>query len=112
MLFAVGILIEVIGVLEMLIVTPLGDSDAGSYFLKLPKFLQNIVTTIPEGTPIILLLLPGGLTLMAGRAIAKHGRRHSARVYETSEPHVIEAPILYLRPFVADESPAQFVRSL
>jgi hypothetical protein len=112
MLVAVGILIGIIGVLGILIVLPLGERDAESYFLKLPEFLQIVIAAIPEGTPILLLALPGGLMLVAGGALVKRGNRHLVHVYEASEPHVFGNPILYLRPFVADESPAQFVRSL
>ena len=112
MLIAVGIVVGLVGALEMLIVFPLGEKEAESYFLKLPEFLQIIIAAIPEGTPILVLALPGGLMFMACLALVKQGRRHLVPVYDSSEPHIFREPILYLRPFVADESPAQFVRSL
>lgn len=112
MLIAVGMFIRLIGALEALILTPLGTSEAESYFLILPRFLQDVITTIPEGTPVLLLALPGALMFVAGQAVVKFGRRHLAHAYEANEAHVFKAPILYLRSFVADKSPSQFVQEL
>jgi hypothetical protein len=108
MLMAIGIVAGIIGLLEILMVIPLGDEDAEWYFLLLPRFLLIVIATIPEGTPLLLLMLPGALMIMAGTILVKRGRRHLVATYEVSEPHVFRDPILYLRPFVADESPARF----
>src|SRR5262249_47634538 len=75
---------------------------------QLRHFLQPVIAMIPEGTPLLLLILPGVLMIVAGYAFVKRGRRHLVATYEASEPHVFRDPILYLRPFVADASPTRF----
>jgi hypothetical protein len=79
----------------------------------LPEFLKIIIATVPEGTPILLLALPGALMTVAGYALVKRGRRHRVAVYEVGQPQVFSDPVslLYLRPFVVDKSPAEYVRS-
>jgi hypothetical protein len=105
MLIAIGIVVGIIGMLAMIMVFPLGEEYAESYFLMLPRCLQTVIATIPEGTPILLLMLPGGSMIVVAYVLVKRGRRHLVATYEASEPHVFRDLILYLRPFVSDESP-------
>lgn len=111
MLIAVGILTGISGLLEMWFVGKLLGEDTESYIQMLPDYPQKIlyllseIPDIPGATDVLVVLLlfmPGVLLVVAGQAIAKRGRRHVARTYEADNPHAIEAPILYLRPFVAD----------
>jgi hypothetical protein len=94
--------------LAMAMVLPLGEEYAESYFRMLPRFLQIVIAAVPEGTPLVLLMLPGGSIAMAGYLLVKRGRRHLVATYEASEPHAFKDLILYLRPFAADDSPFRF----
>lgn len=77
-------------------------------YLKEKLYLLSEIPYIAEAMtamtlPLLLLVfMPGAILLFAGHAIARLGRRHAARAYEANNLHAIEAPILYLRPFVAD----------
>ena len=88
-------------------VIPLGEENAQAYVDKLPHFIQILVAAVPEGTPLLLLMLPGMAIFVAGFYLVRRGRRHLISTYEVSEPHEFKNPILYLRPFAADESLAR-----
>ncbi len=60
------------------------------------------------GDAYSLFFLLGALIVLASVAIVKRGRRYFVRSYEVSEPHAFQDCILYLRPFMADESPGLF----
>ena len=79
---AIGIVVGIIGLLEILMVIPLGEEEAEWYFLMLPRFLLIVIATIPEGTPLLLLMLPGALMIVAGTILVKRGRRHLVATYE------------------------------
>src|SRR6185312_3387920 len=110
MLVAAAIFIGIIGVLEGFIVFQLLTND--DYFLMLPDFLQTVLAALPTGMQMLILSVPGMLMIELSRTFMKHSRRHFVHVYEASESHVFASPILYLRPFAADESPAKLVRSV
>jgi len=105
-LVATGVLAGVLGLLEILMVIPLGDEGAQAYFDKLPRVLQIVIAAVPEETPLLLLMLPGVAVVVASFYVVRLGRRHLASTYEVTEPHEFRDPILYLRPFAADESKA------
>jgi hypothetical protein len=111
-LVAVGLLTAAIGVLAVLIVIPLGDDDASSFVMRLPKFLQLIISQVPVGTPLLLLTLPGTLTILAAYALLKLGRRHLVATYSPSMIRASGDTLLYLRPFIADKSPSPYVAPL
>jgi hypothetical protein len=93
------------GLLAAVIVFPLGDSDAASFVMSLPVFLQVIISRIPDGTPIQLLMLPGILIIVAGYAFIRRGRRHFVTASGARGQLPGSDTILYLRPFDADTSP-------
>lgn len=114
-LIPLGILIGISGLLELYFgwnfLSDLPDQSPESIDQMLPEYLKEIiyqlseVPYIAETTTVLLFLLvlvPGALLALAGHAIAVRGRRHVARVYQGNTPPAIEAPILYLRPFMAD----------
>ena len=100
-----GLLTATIGVLAVLIVLPLGDDDAVSFVMRLPTFLLILNSQVPEGTPLLFLMLPGLLTLFAGYALLKLGRRHLVATYPAGAIRASGDRLLYLRPFIADKSP-------
>ena len=106
-LIAIGIVAGFLGLLEMLMVLPLGTADAQTYFHLLPRTLQMLVLAVPDGTPILLLALPGAVISVAGARVAILGRRHLVSTYDVTEPHKVKDPILYLRPFASDDAVTQ-----
>jgi len=104
-LVAAGSMTVMIGLLAMLIVCPLGVADTASYMMRLPIFLQIVISQVPDGTPLEFLMLPGELTIAAGYVLIKLGRRHLVATYGASALRSSGATLLYLRPFVADKSP-------
>ena len=107
-LIVLGVVAVILGMGEAFMVRLLGEDDAQTYFEKLPAVVQTIVLAIvlevPEGTPLLVLMLPGLALAVTGFNIAQRGRRHLVATFEVSEPHAFTEPILYLRPFTADVS--------
>lgn len=111
-LVTVGLMMAITGVLLFLIVLPLGSEDAASFVMRLPAFLQAAMSRIPEGTPLLVLAVPGPLTFVAGVALLKRGRRHLVATYHAGALRTRENALLYLRPFVADKSPIPYTTPL
>lgn len=111
-LVTVGLMMAITGLLLVLIVLPLGSEDAVSFVMRLPAFLQAAISRIPEGTPLLVLAVPGALTFIAGVALLKRGRRHLVVTYHAGAITTSENTLLYLRPFVADKSPIPFTTPL
>ena len=65
---------------EAFMVIPLGEDDAETYFEKLPDVIQAIVLAVPDGTPPIVLMLPGLALAVAGMYLIRRGRRHLLRL--------------------------------
>jgi hypothetical protein len=97
-----------IGVLCMLIVFP----DAAFFVMRLPIWLQTVISQIPEGTPVILVILPGASAIAAGLHLVNRGRRHLVVAYRAGQFSASENTLLYLRPFVADKSPFPYTTPL
>jgi hypothetical protein len=102
-LVSTGLFVATTGMLRVFIVFPLGEEDSASFIYQLPVFIQVLIYQIPDGTPLILLMLPGMLILFIGYVIIKFGRRHLVVSYPASEFDNTTDTLLYLRPFVTDK---------
>jgi hypothetical protein len=111
-LITLGVTLATIGVLLVLIVLPLGSDDAASVVSRFPVFLQNAISRIPEGTPLLVVELPGAIAFAAGVALLKRGRRYFVATYRAGLLRPSENTILYLRPFVADKTPVPYTTPL
>jgi hypothetical protein len=83
----------------------LDEADIIAVVRRLPGWVVSLIAAIPEGTPQLVLMLPGLLLVVGGMRIVRVGRRNLVTTYAAEEPHAFRDTILYLRPFAADAAP-------